>query len=112
MLVTELGVALEDELEPEGVMVCTPPPMVETMISPFASVEVTTSPLVIDEEDAGADVVAGLDEAGAEEVGENDDDDDATTDEVGELEALELDETGRTELRVDPCEMGGTGVAT
>ena len=99
-------------------MVRTPPPIVDTMMSPDALVVVTTSPLVRDE-DAGAEVVARLDEAGVEETedvgAEDGEDDKGATDDAGELEAasvLELDGNGRTEPRVDPCEMGGTGVAT
>ena len=97
----------------------TPPPIVDTMMSPDASVVVTTSPLVKDEE-AEAEVAAGLDEADAEEAEEAgpedaEMDEDAASDNACELEAasaLELDGTGRKEPRVDPCEMGGTGVAT
>ena len=117
VLVMELWTALL-LLEPEGVMVRTPPPIVDTMMSPDASVVVMISPLVKDEE-AEAEVVKGLDEARAEEeeagTEDTENDVDAASDEAGELEAawaLELDGTGRTEPRVDPCEMGGTGVAT
>ena len=85
---------------------------------PDASVVVMTSPLVKDEEAAAeAEVVTGVEEAKFEEkevVGARDTavDVDAVPNDARALEAvsaLELDGAG---TRVDPCEIGGTGVAT
>lgn len=114
VLVMELWGVEELELEDaEGVMVLTPPPMVEMMTSPAASVAVITWPLV-KEEEAEDEVVVGVEDDSKEVVGVTDGADvDSVSDEVGgALEVastLELEEAG---TRVDPGAMGGTGVAT
>ena len=98
--------------EAEGVMVLTPPPMVETMTLPDASVELMTWPFVKDE-DVGADVDGGDEEGmleGMELVGATDEADVGAT--VGEVEAASMLEPDGAGTSVDPCAIGGTGVAT
>lgn len=106
-------------LEPEGVIVRTPPPMVEMMTWLEASVAVMTCPLVR-EDDAEADVVCATNEVGAmvDDTGAeaNDDDDDDRIDEAdATLEdgcGVELVTTGSTELEVEPVTIVGIEVAT
>ena len=96
-------------LEPEELMVRAPPPMVETMMWPEASVVLMTSPWVTEEE-AGAEVV---EETRIEEAMGVDDEasevDEATEEEAGALlvgaSVLEKIEAG-----VESVVIGATGV--
>ena len=83
---------LADDSAPDGVMVRTPPPIVETTTRPFAFVLEMTSPVVregaalvtaAEEVSAGNEVDAAADDTGTEERGSGDED--GSADVVGTL---------------------------